>query len=69
MIIPTQLQLAKDFIELSIFLNPNRQFLFPVYDKDNNRQMLLYKAILALKKEGRISINLSVKGGIFITLK
>lgn len=66
---PTQLQLAKDFIELSIFLNPNRQFLLPDYDKYNNSQKLLYKAIQELKNDGKISIKLSVKGEIFITLK
>lgn len=66
---PTQLQLAKDFIELSIILNPDRQFLLPAYTKGNNSHILLYKAIQELKKDGRIRINLSIKGEIFITLK
>lgn len=64
----TELQLAKDFIELSIFLNPNRQFLLPIYEKDNTSLNVLYKAIHALKKAGHININLSVNGDIFITL-
>lgn len=64
----TELQMAKDFIELSIFLNPNRQFLLPNYEKENTSLKMLYKAIHELKKAGYININLSVNGDIFITL-
>lgn len=63
-----ELQLAKDFVELSILINPQKHFVLPDYDKDNKHQMLLYKAISELKRGGKININLSPEGGMVITL-
>lgn len=67
--IPTQLQLAKDFIELSILINPDKQFLLSDYNIDNKHQILLHEAISELKKDGKINIDSSQECGIIITLK
>ena len=67
--VPTKLQLAKDFIELSILISPDGRFMLPDYDKENKYQMLLYKAISNLKKEGLINVKLSAEGGMVITSK
>lgn len=65
----TELQLAEDFIELSILISPDKEFLMPDYDKDNKHQMLLYKAIYKLKNDGKINVSTSSKGGMVIRLK
>ena len=63
-----ELQLAKDFIELSIALSPSKSFIPPDYDKENNSYILLYRAISEMKKEGLINVAVSAEGGIIISL-
>jgi len=62
------LQLAKDFIELSILMSPKKQFIPPDYDKENKAYVLLHKAILELKRDGLINVGLSAEGGMIINL-
>lgn len=68
MIEDNDLQLAKDFIELSILMSPEKQFIPPDYDKENKAYALLYKAISELKRDGVVNVGLSTEGGIIITL-
>lgn len=67
--ITSQLELAKEFIKLSILINSDKKFILPDYAKDNKYQVLLYKAISELKRDGIIDINQSSEGGIIITLR
>lgn len=64
----SNLQLAKDFIELSILMSPNRLFIPSIYNSDNKHQMILHQAISELKRDGIINVSLSIKGEIVITL-
>lgn len=64
----TKLQLAKDFIELSVLMSHDKKFSPPIYDKNSKVQKLLYKAIGELKTDGIININLSTDGEMVITL-
>lgn len=64
----TKLQLAKDFIELSLLISPDKNFSLPVNDKDDIYQQL-YKAVSELKKEGVINTVASTDNAIIITLK
>lgn len=69
MTIFNELKLVKDFVEFSIQINRTKKFLLPQYDKNNDYQKVLYKAILELKREGVIDINLSSKGQMVIKFK
>ena len=62
------LELAKDFIELSILMSPEKEFIPPGYDKENKAYVILYKAISELKSDGIINVGLSAEGGMVITL-
>jgi len=69
MLAPLELQLIKSFIELSILINPDKQFLLPDWDKNNIYQKFLFKGISELKRDGVIDINLSINGGLVVKLK
>lgn len=69
MTIFNELKLVKNFVEFSILINRAKKFQLPHYDKNNYHQKILYKAILELKREGVIDINLSPKGQMIIKYK
>lgn len=64
-----ELEIAKSVIKLSITLSSEKKLLLPSYDKNNDYQTILYKAISELKSEGVINLSVSVNGEMVITLK
>lgn len=64
-----ELELAKDFIELSIALHPEKKFVLPDYKVDSRHQKYLYKAISNMKKQGIIHVCRSAAGAMIITKK
>ena len=57
-----ELQLAKDFVEISLLLNFDNKFLFPKHFKSEEYQKLLYKVVFDMEKKGSVGIMMNENG-------
>lgn len=64
-----ELQMAKDFVELSILISEEREFIVPKYDESNLYHTVLKKAIKELKENGLITTTKLDKNKTAIKLK